>query len=657
MLVDLSKNEKLFTQYVERYLQAAGHPDANNPEKVELISNELIKKIGNKGHLALDGVFDQQSQFFNGTKKDLLGIINLDKVETDFKARLSELAQTPDKFNTLMETTFGESYNKTNTEEIRKKITQGDFSWMPEIKVLDKLVFDQASLNGSTPNSIRFSGAYDGETIFLNKEVLLDSEKLAHVFASEMGHALEKDVNGDHDAKGDEGEIFQRLFFGEEINEAQLTILQSKEDHGVLGGRDVEFFTYSIPEGGDWSIIDIDNAVISDASEWGIPSDLGITSVTSDVNGIDNLLGSWDGWNNIFTPSSLRFTSIEDADVAGIQTGNVPGWWSQASSYELYPDNFGTVANNIFNSDDVTSLNIDPEGWDALNWQGDLFPDDIMSGIVIGPSYIDKIAPDAIIQDLGTAISNVELDVNNVIDSVIPATFSTTLKADVSTGNSVSMTYKNNRGEAPDSVTFVWQENGFKHSVEVSTDGEIKTNVDGVDGSGGSIGTSGVSGGGASANGSTIGNKVSVTVGTRSTGTVQATMTTSSTSPLADDFGNETTVYEQKGQLTITGTLSPKLTANILSSGASGLGSALGKIAGLAVLPPNLRVVFGGAAGIADMGAFVLKNQDNLTLSFSADYNATMYSGYSGVTGIDDYALRYIRFNDNPAFVYSLPDF
>jgi hypothetical protein len=87
------------------------------------------------------------------------------------------------------------------------------------------------------------------------------------------------------------------------------------------------------------------------------------------------------------------------------------------------------------------------------------------------------------------------------------------------------------------------------------------------------------------------------------------------------------------------------------------LGSALGKIAGLAVLPPNLRAVFGGAAGIADMGAFVLKNQDNLTLSFSADYNATMYSGYSGVTGIDDYALRYIRFNDNPAFVYSLPDF
>ena len=657
MLVDLSKNEKLFTQYVERYLQAVGHPDANIPEKVEVIADELIKKIGSKGHQALDGIFDQQSQFYNGTKKDLLGIINLGKVEADFKARFSELAQTPDKFNTLIETTFGESYNKTNTEEIRKKISQGDFSWMPEIKVLDKLVFDQATLNGSSPNSIRFSGAYDGESIFLNKDILLDSEKLANVFASEMGHALDKEVNGDHDVKGDEGEIFQRLFFGEEINEAQLTTLRSKEDHGVLGGRDVEFYTYSIPEGGDWSITDIDNAVISDALEWGIPSDLGITSVTSDVNGIDNLLGSWDGWNNIFTPSSLGFTSIEDADVAGIQTGNVSGWWSQASSYELYPNNFRTVT-NIINSDDVTNLNVNPEGWDGMIEQGYLFPtDDIMNGIVIGPSYIDKIAPDAIIQDLGTAISsNAELDVNNVIDSVIPATFSTTLKADVSTGNSVSMTYKNNRGEAPDSVAFVWQENGLKHSVEVSTDGEVKTNVDGVDGSGGSIGTSGVSGGGVSANGSTISNKVSVTVGTRSTGTVQATMTTSSKSPLADDFGNETTVYEQKGQLTITGTLSPKLTANILSSGASGLGAALGKIAGLAVLPPNLKVLFGGAAGIADMGAFVLKNQDNLTLSFSADYNATMYSGYSGVTGMEDYTERYLQFNNNPAFIYSLPD-
>lgn len=218
------------------------------------------------------------------------------------------------------------------------------------------------------------------------------------------------------------------------------------------------------------------------------------------------------------------------------------------------------------------------------------------------------------------------------------------------------MTYQNN-GEAPDSVKFEWQVGKIKHTVVVSTDG-VKIDVDHGDADSGSVGTSGVSAGGVAANGSTISHKFDVVdLGTRSTGTMKATMTNSSTSPWADGFWDETTVYEMKGELTITGTLSPKITANILSAGASGLGAALGKIAKLPFLPPNLKVLFGGAAGITAMGANVLKNQNKLTMSFSANYSATMYSGYSRDTGIDDSVLRYVRFNDNPAFVYSLPDF
>ncbi|MEE9352127.1 MAG: hypothetical protein V3U78_07695, partial [Thiotrichaceae bacterium] len=240
-LIKSSKNEDQFVKYVERYLKAV-YPDGNYPKDVQTLSEELLADIkAGKGHQALADVYDQQILFDAETKKDLFSIISISRAETNFKTKFTALAKTPDKFNTFMEKTYGQDYNKENTEAIRIKASEGDFSWMAEIKVLGNDIFAEASLNGDTPSSTTYLGAFDGNNIILNEGILFDNKTLERVLTQEVGHALDREVNDGKDAKGDEGEIFQRLLSGEELNESQLVTLRDKEDHGVLAGLDVEF--------------------------------------------------------------------------------------------------------------------------------------------------------------------------------------------------------------------------------------------------------------------------------------------------------------------------------------------------------------------------------------------------------------------------------
>ena len=246
-LINLSKNEDQFVQYVGRYLQAV-YPDGNYPTDVQTLAEELLADIkAGKGHQALAEVYDQQILFDAETKKDLFSFISVSRAETNFKTKFSELAKTPEKFNAFMVKTYGQNYNKENAQEIRIKVGQGDFSWMPEIKVLENEIFSEATLNGDTPSSTNYLGAFDGNNIILNEGILFDSKTLERVLTQEVGHALDREVNDGKDAKGDEGEIFQRFLSGEELSESQLVALREKEDHGVLAGLDVEFDASNSP--------------------------------------------------------------------------------------------------------------------------------------------------------------------------------------------------------------------------------------------------------------------------------------------------------------------------------------------------------------------------------------------------------------------------
>lgn len=98
-------------------------------------------------------------------------------------------------------------------------------------------------------------GAYDannGGSLYLDRSLLSDPEKLQSVFNEEMGHHLDALLGG-ADAAGDEGAVFTRTLEQGTLNQSELTALKNEDDRGVIqiGGRwvQVEFRE----EGGDES--------------------------------------------------------------------------------------------------------------------------------------------------------------------------------------------------------------------------------------------------------------------------------------------------------------------------------------------------------------------------------------------------------------------
>jgi len=164
----------------------------------------------------------------------------LDKVVDKMQARFADNASNKEAFHELMQKSFGDKYDKAEAEEIRQKSLDGDFSWMPEVKLVDA----ETLTSTSGPNAgATASGAYskDDDTIFLSRELLADPEKAEKVLTEEVGHALDARINTS-DAAGDEGNIFARLSYGENISASELTELRSENDSGTImvDGREVE---------------------------------------------------------------------------------------------------------------------------------------------------------------------------------------------------------------------------------------------------------------------------------------------------------------------------------------------------------------------------------------------------------------------------------
>jgi len=165
----------------------------------------------------------------------------LAKVTEQFQSRFADTASNKEAFHELMQKSFGNQYDQGKAEEIRQQTLDGDFSWMPDIKLVDAATLTNTS--GAQAGAVG-SGAYSKEedTIFLSRELLSsDPGKAEQVLAEEVGHALDARIN-DKDAAGDEGNIFSRLLHGDEISNAELSDLRSENDSGTImvEGREVE---------------------------------------------------------------------------------------------------------------------------------------------------------------------------------------------------------------------------------------------------------------------------------------------------------------------------------------------------------------------------------------------------------------------------------
>ena len=126
-------------------------------------------------------------------------------VDSAFRNEFAALAEDPDGFHSLMQSVYGENYNRGEAESLRQRALVNDFGWLPSVEYVDA-----ATLNGG-------QAAYDtaSATIFINRE-LQGTALGGQYFIEEVGHHLDAQLNTS-DTAGDEGEVFQRLLAGEEL--------------------------------------------------------------------------------------------------------------------------------------------------------------------------------------------------------------------------------------------------------------------------------------------------------------------------------------------------------------------------------------------------------------------------------------------------------
>ena len=194
------------------------------------------------GQLSLVAEY-QRSRMTSGTASE--GAIALSdlgaaskNVTTKFRAKFTEAAQNKDKFHALMRSVYGDGYDVAKAEQIRQKTLRGDTSWMPKIRWVE-----DGELQGA-------NGAYDRDAgvIYLNKKWAGNPAFAAQVYGEELGHHLDT-VLKTRDTKGDEGEMFRRLLYGEKLSAAERRAIRNENDKGVIyvdgKAREVEFWGLS----------------------------------------------------------------------------------------------------------------------------------------------------------------------------------------------------------------------------------------------------------------------------------------------------------------------------------------------------------------------------------------------------------------------------
>lgn len=192
-------------------------------------SGELLRSMDSNSRLtAVNSAIANDTDGLQATKAAL-------------EKNLGELADSPEEFHEAMQKSFGDSYDKTKAEAIRQQVLEGDFSWMPDIKVVDESVLQDQS--GQQGEGEAF-GAYskDNDTIYLSRQMVAeDPDKALQILTEEVGHGLDARLNTS-DAAGDEGDIFARTVAGEDISASELADLRAENDSGtiIVDGKEVE---------------------------------------------------------------------------------------------------------------------------------------------------------------------------------------------------------------------------------------------------------------------------------------------------------------------------------------------------------------------------------------------------------------------------------
>jgi Ca2+-binding RTX toxin-like protein len=131
-----------------------------------------------------------------------------------------------DNFGSILFTAFGDLFDANLALGFRQQWLTGDFSVIPPIEVL---------ANGELAGA---KGAYAAELdkIYISSDFLATAadEAITAVLLEEVGHRIDRLLNGNRDSAGDEGEIFSALARGIDLSAEALAALQVQNDHAVI---------------------------------------------------------------------------------------------------------------------------------------------------------------------------------------------------------------------------------------------------------------------------------------------------------------------------------------------------------------------------------------------------------------------------------------
>lgn len=148
----------------------------------------------------------------------------------------SQLAQfaAQDNFESIIFTAFGDRVDLLQLQDLRQQWLAGDFSVIPEIQVLEN--GELGGANGAYAAELDFLSGTLRERIFVAADFLATADKrsIEAMLLEEVGHRIDRLLNGGFDSAGDEGEIFSRLVNGTVLSSEVLAGLKTQDDHGVI---------------------------------------------------------------------------------------------------------------------------------------------------------------------------------------------------------------------------------------------------------------------------------------------------------------------------------------------------------------------------------------------------------------------------------------
>jgi hypothetical protein len=141
--------------------------------------------------------------------------------ELEGRELLTAVAADEQRWDAIMATAFGASYDRGLADLYRLRIVADDFSWQPVVHLLPAGTLGQAGA----------AYAASEQAVFIDESVAERSR--AFLFLEEIGHHLDARI-GQADAAGDEGAIFRRMVLGDNPTERELAALRAEDDHGTL---------------------------------------------------------------------------------------------------------------------------------------------------------------------------------------------------------------------------------------------------------------------------------------------------------------------------------------------------------------------------------------------------------------------------------------